>query len=115
MYSTKLPIMFFLDESKIDSPVDPEHCHFILECDSDPVDLQTKNSEQLPWSTFISEWPVAFCIGCNNDESGINAMIAKFEKLGLDVLRANHRTTHTAVIARNQRFIDVVEQGMNLF
>jgi len=94
--------MLFMTVDKIDSPVDVERCHFIL--DDDDGDL--------PWKAFLRERPIAFCVGCENRSSHLDATIARFEDLGLGVIRGNHKTLHTAFIARNQRFISEIEIGM---
>jgi hypothetical protein len=105
MYSTELPLMLFLDSKKIDLPVDPNHCHFVLDQQSD---------QELPWETFISQRPVAFCVGCKNIPEETEPLITKFEGLGLKIVSARYKTSHTAFIARNNRFISNLESGMNI-
>src|SRR5258708_37284462 len=110
MYATSHPVMFFMTADKIDCPVKPEHCHFILEQESghDPG----PDGCFLGWEMFYTERPVAFCIGCKTSES---ANIAKrFEDLGFKIVGARHKTDNTAFIARNQRFIDELEPGMGI-
>jgi hypothetical protein len=105
MYGTKLPVMLFLTASKIDSPVDPQRCHFILDQAADG---------DLRWDTFKEEYPLAFCIGCKNVSGEISRIKDQFERLGFVCLSTSHRTAYTAVIARNRYFIDQLESGMNI-
>src|SRR5207244_11205222 len=95
----------FMTSHKINSPVDRERCHFILDQQPD---------QDLPWETFYHQWPIAFCVGCNNEPEEIEQAVDKFKSLGLEVIRAMHKTTHTAFIARNRAFIDRLEAGMNI-
>jgi hypothetical protein len=105
MYATKLPVMLFMTSDKINSPVDRERCHFILDQQPDG---------ELPWESFCSEWPVGFCVGCKNDPERIEQAVEKFRSLGLEIIRPKHLTPYTAFIARNRPFIDRLEVGMNL-
>lgn len=105
MYGTKLPVMLFLTASKIDSPVDPERCHFILDQAADG---------DLRWETFKDEYPLAFCIGCKNELAEIDRIKGHLKRLGFACLSTSHKTPYTAVIARNRYFIDQLESGMNI-
>lgn len=105
MYDTKLPLMLMMTGNKINSDVDKERCHFILE---------QRVGQSLTWATFITERPVAFCVGCENVPEKINPAVAAFEALGLKIIRADHKTSHTAFLARNQKFIDELEQELNI-
>lgn len=105
MYATELPVMFFMAENKINSRVDLKRFHFILE--------QT-TGQDLPWQVFVRDRPVAFCVGCKNMPRAIDQTVNMFETFGLKVIRAEHKTEHTAFIARNQKFIDELESGMNI-
>lgn len=105
MYETKLPLMLFMAAHKIDSPVDTNRCHFILD---------QKSDQDLPWEVFYKERPVAFCVGCKNEPHEIEQLVFRFEELGFKIMRTGHRTPYTAFIARNQKFIDELESGMNI-
>ena len=105
MYATELPLMLFMTSDKIDLPVDLEHCHFILE---------QETGEDLTWEAFCSERPVAFCVGCKNIPEEVDQTTARFEELGFSIIRARHKVAHTAFIARNQKFMDLLESGMNI-
>jgi hypothetical protein len=100
--------MFFMTDKKLDSKVDKERCHFILEqqADQDPLCL--------PWETFLKERAVAFCVGCENTPEKLERAVTAYEDLGLNIIGARHKTKHTAFIARNQKFIDDFESGMNI-
>ncbi len=105
MYDTKLPLMLFMTANKINSPVDIERCHFILD---------QRENENITWKTFLKDYPIAFCVGCENKQDQIKMIINKFEELQLKIIRPEHKTLHTAFIARNQKFIEVFEEGMNI-
>jgi len=105
LYSTQLPVMLFLDAKKIDSRVDVDRCHFILDQQSD---------QDLPWETFIAERPVAFCVGCRNEPEEVVRLSSKFSTLGPKVVHGEPRTPHTAFIARNDKFIRDLEAEMSI-
>src|SRR3974377_2399568 len=50
MYATKLPMMIFVSDDKIDCEIEVGKCHFILD-------------SELTWSSFYREYPLAFCVG----------------------------------------------------
>lgn len=105
MYATKLPLMLFMTVHKIDSPVDLGRCHFILD---------QEDNGGLMWEDFFKKQPIAFCVGCENNQTLIDDTVKRFEELELKVIRAGHKTLYTAFIARNQEFIDDLEAGMNI-
>ncbi|MBZ5725556.1 MAG: hypothetical protein LAP87_11200 [Acidobacteriia bacterium] len=110
MYATAHPVMLFMTAAKIDCPVIPEHCHFIL--DQEGGDDPASAEHFLEWGKFYKERPVAFCVGCVRSESAKTAK--RFEEMGFRIVGAQHKTDYTAFIARNQKFIYELEQGMDI-
>jgi hypothetical protein len=108
MYQTGLPMMLFLTEKKINSDVDKKKCHFILEQEPGETALC------LSWESFLKNRAVAFCVGSENLPARVKAATVAFEDLGLKIIRADHKTSHTAFIARNQKFIDEFESLIGL-
>ena len=108
MYTAELPLMLFMDADKIDLKVDLERCHFILEQE------ETSELSNLSWDVFCRERPVAFCVGCENKEEKVDQTARRFKDLGFSIIRAGHKTPHTAFIARNQKFIEALEAGMSI-
>lgn len=97
MYATRLPMVLFITGDKIDREIETDHCHFILDSD-------------LPWEMFCREWPVAFCVGCADDEVDVHAQA--FESLGFSLRMQNSNTAVTTFIARNKKFIDDFENAI---
>jgi len=100
MYATGLPLVIFMTSDKIDCPVDPERCHFILD---------QEGEQGLSWARFIRDHPVAFCVGCDNRPEDVDLAARRFTDLGLRVIAAPHRTYQTAFVARNEAFISQFE------
>lgn len=105
MYATELPLMLFMAANKIDSQVNQERCHFILE---------QKDDQELSWEVFYRNRPLAFCVGCENSPDEVQSTARRFEELGFEIIRAQHKTRYTAFIARNRRFIDSFESALNI-
>lgn len=95
LYETKHPLMIFITADKIDSEIDLEKCHFVLD-----------DKEQ--WERFISDHPLAFCVGCQRRDIG--HWIGVFEKLEFDCLCENDGAEATAFIARNQKFQELFDK-----
>lgn len=55
LIETGYPLVMMLPSVKIDMPIDPARCHFLFD-----------NSYK--WDVFISKYPLAFCIGCEQSE-----------------------------------------------
>jgi hypothetical protein len=67
MYETGLPLAIFLTGEKIDCKIEVGRCHFVLD-------------SWLTWENFCSNHPVAFCIGCRQEERP--KLTAMFDELG---------------------------------
>lgn len=91
LYETKLPIMIFITDDKIDCEIEVGKCHFVLDHD-------------LPWKQFCSEHPIAFCVGTPNDMR--KKYIEMFENLGFEILTGHDYSPITTFIARNTKFIE---------
>jgi len=111
MYATKHPVMLFMTADKVDCPVKPEHCHFILEQEENGHVPESK-AAFLGWQMFCTERPVAFCVGCETSKAEDTAK--RFLDLGFQIVGARHKTDNTAFIARNQKFIDEFERAMDI-
>ena len=85
--------------TKIDFEIIVGRCHFIL--DSEGVE-----GADLTWKRFFSEYPLAFCVGCTEDN--LDSHVTAFKSLGFQVLEEPHYNV-TAFIARNTKFIEVFE------
>ena len=109
MYATNHPLMFFMTADKIDCPVKPEHCHFIVEQSGQ---VSAPGASFLEWKMFYTERPIAFCVGCSASENETTAK--RFEDIGFKIVGARHKIENTAFIARNQKFIDELERGMEI-
>jgi hypothetical protein len=90
MYETKLPLMVFLDESKIDCKIEVGRCHFIFD------------REEFTWEDFMKSYPLAFCIGCH--ATNIERVCKPFKKNEFEIIRDNGTYIHRAFIARNAAF-----------
>ncbi|WP_395745605.1 DUF4062 domain-containing protein [Prosthecobacter sp.] len=95
MYETKHPLMIFITADKIDSEIDLEKCHFVMD-----------DKEQ--WEQFINDHPLAFCVGCQRKELGHWTDI--FKKLKFECLCENDGSEATAFIARNQKFQELFDK-----
>ena len=60
MYEANIPTILFLDETKIDTEIDPDRCHFIF-------DGQESDGE-LTWEFVLQNHPLAFCVSCEGFE-----------------------------------------------
>ena len=90
--------MIFLTSHKIDCPIDVGRCHFILD--------KTKS-----WENFYTKHPLAFCIGCKEEE--IEDVCKKFRKINFKIIKGPSYKKYTAIIARNEKFIDQFEKNIN--
>jgi hypothetical protein len=97
MYATKLPIVIFLTDDKIDCEIEVGKCHFILD-------------NQFSWQEFSQHHPVAFCVGCTSSAKQPYANM--FRALGFDVIEQNNASTISSFIARNFAFIQNFELAL---
>ncbi len=95
MYKTEIPLVLFLTSDKIDCPIDVGRCHFIL-------------GDEQPWNRFVEEHPVAFCVGCSQDEA--DGLASLFDDLGFDIVHGQKFSSPTAFIARNRKFLEMFEK-----
>ena len=91
MYETKLPLMVFLDESKVDKEIEAGRCHFIFD------------REERTWEEFTSSYPLAFCVGCHS--TTLDRCADVFERANFEIVRDNGTFAHRAFIARNAEFV----------
>ncbi len=98
MYATKLPIIIFITDDKIDCEVEVGKCHFILDTD-------------FTWTRFYQDHPVAFCVGCSNSEAS-KRYADMFRQLGFDVIEENSAAAVTSFVARNTAFIEQFEKRL---
>ena len=91
MYETKLPLMIFLDESKIDCEIEVGRCHFIFD------------REEFTWETFIRSYPLAFCVGCHS--TNLNHYTQLFADKKFEIVTDNGTYAHRSFIARNAAFV----------
>ena len=94
MYATNIPLVLFITASKIDSEIDVGKCHFILD-------------RGFEWSEFYQKHPVAFCVGCDQDERRRAEPV--FRQLGFEIWGGPEGSSVTAFLARNRAFIDRFE------
>jgi hypothetical protein len=97
MYATQIPIVLFIAADKIDCEIEVGKCHFILDREFD-------------WQAFHMRHPVAFCIGCDQEEKRRFAPI--FRQLGFEIWDGPGGNNITAFLARNQAFIDRFERAV---
>ena len=90
MYETNLPLMVFLDESKIDCEIEVGRCHFIFE------------RKGFTWQKFLKTYPLAFCVGCHAGSLGHYTRL--FEDRGFEIVPDKGTFVHRAFIARNAVF-----------
>jgi hypothetical protein len=95
MFDTPHPIMLFLTDDKIDSPISTDECHFVFDANK-------------PWDDVVRQQPLSFCVGCA--AANQDALIQRLTAMGLSVLRDTQPGGHTAIIARNQLFVDQFER-----
>ena len=91
MYETRLPLMVFLDESKINSKIQVGRCHFIFD------------RKQYTWEKFMRTYPVGFCVGCHS--TNLANCVKLFENKGFEIVRDKGTYEHRAFIARNAAFV----------
>ena len=96
MYATKLPIMIFITDNKIDCEIEVGKCHFILDT-------------EFTWERFYREHPVAFCVGCSTSEAS-QRHANTFRQLGFEVIEENSAGAVTSFVARNAAFIEQFEK-----
>lgn len=96
MYATKVPVVLFITADKIDCEIEVGKCHFILDND-------------FSWKEFYANHPVAFCVGCSQDERDECADM--FQRLGftLEDTRAADQTT--AFLATNSAFRETLAEA----
>lgn len=95
LYDTGLPMVLFMTSDKIDTEIEVDKCHFILD-------------HEFTWRKFIEEHPIAFCIGTSIETKA--ADIEKFRNLGFQIHNQNNASYTSAFIARNEPFIREFEQ-----
>ena len=95
LYDVGQPIMVFLESDKIDSQIRAGVCHFMLD-------------QKYSWQKFLTELPLAFCVGCSQNEK--DSLIQTFKRLEFEVIPGNDWANYTAIIARNNRFIEKFEK-----
>ena len=95
MYETKLPLMVFLDESKIDCKIEVGRCHFIFD-------------REYTWDKFMRSYPVAFCVGCHS--TNLAGCAKLFKDKGFQIVRDRGTYDHQAFIARNSCFVKRFKQ-----
>ncbi len=99
MYATKLPMMIFLSDDKIDCEIEVGKCHFILD-------------NELTWSSFYRDYPLAFCVGCMAEQASKYATM--FKELGFDVIEENSAAPVGSFVARNGAFIKQFEESLEV-
>ena len=99
MYETQLPLMIFLDESKIDCEIEVGRCHFIFD------------REEFTWETFIRSYPLAFCVGCHS--TNLNHCSKLFADKGFEIVDDHGTFAHRAFIARNTAFVQNLVPALN--
>lgn len=99
MYETKIPIMIFITGDKINCEIEVGKCHFILD-------------SEFTWDKFCHEHPVAFCIGCTQDEK--RKYMDTFSQFGFEILPGHGSSPITAFIARNLYFIEHFEHKTSM-
>ena len=55
LYGTGIPAVLFVDASKVDCEIHPEHCHFVFD-------------GEMSWERFLRERPLALCVGSPTEE-----------------------------------------------
>ena len=88
LYSTNLPVIMAITSSEIDLKIIPERCHFIFD-------------QEYQWESFCKNHPLAFCIGCTNEER--HDVIDKFDKMDFQV-RSKFYGNRTGILATNSVF-----------
>ncbi|MCK4791694.1 MAG: DUF4062 domain-containing protein [Desulfobacteraceae bacterium] len=95
LYDAGQPLMIFLESDKIDCQIRAGVCHFMLD-------------KGYSLEKFYTELSLAFCVGClQMERDGLTQM---FEKLGFEVISGNNWADYTAIIARNNQFIEEFEK-----
>jgi hypothetical protein len=101
MYATKLPLVLFIDGEKVDCAVEVGKCHYILD-------------ESLTWDSFITNHPVAFCIGCREESAtevkSKKVIMSYFSDHGFKIIEENSTSAIESFIARNDAFIEQFEK-----
>jgi hypothetical protein len=101
MYATKLPIVLFFDNDKVDCPVEAGKCHYILD-------------SSFTWEQLITEHPVAFCIGCTDNVKMGHwtkpQLIKYFLERQFSIIDESAASSVGSFIARNQLFIERFEE-----
>ncbi len=92
LYSTQFPVVMTITSSEIDLEIIPDTCHFIFDT-------------EYQWDDFFKNHPLAFCIGCTNEER--QDVIDKFKKMDFQ-LTSKVYNEHTAILATNLAFREKV-------
>lgn len=94
-YLCKLPhpIIFCIDFDKVNMPIKVGECHFVFD-------------EEFAWDSFITECPVAFCVGCKATKQ--DEAIKIFESIGMKLYQEptiSHYNPHiVGFIVTNEQF-----------
>ena len=97
MYATRIPLVLFITADKIDCEIEVGKCHFILD-------------RAFDWQAFYSSHPVAFCVGCDQEEK--RRFVPVFHQLGFDIWEGSAGNSITAFLARNRAFVEVFEKAV---
>jgi Domain of unknown function (DUF4062) len=97
LYATKLPIVIFITEDKIDCEIEVGKSHFILD-------------SEFTWEEFYQKYPLAFCVGCTDENK--KGYIKMFNDLGFDVIGENKASKISSFIARNRVFQEEFENKL---
>ena len=90
LYETGVPVMVFITGGKIDRPITIGRCHFV--CDR----------ESLSWETLKVNYPLAFCVGCLNENREAN--YKAFVSQGFAITKAHTDTQYSLFVASNEAF-----------
>jgi hypothetical protein len=89
LYEIKIPIMFFITGNKIDREIEIGRCHFV-------------HDSEFTWKEFYENYPVAFCVGC--EQSECERYIELFKNIGFEVDKGIDYAIVTSFIAKNSSF-----------
>lgn len=99
MYSTKLPLVIMMTGEKVDRAIEVEASHFILDRD-------------FSWDEFKTSYPLAFCVGCRQDDR--DRVANAFRDEGFQVGRSVQDGAVTAFLAKNAAFAEGFGKLLNL-
>jgi hypothetical protein len=89
LIETGYPLVVMFTSEKIDMPIDPTRCHFLFDND-------------YKWDDFLKDYPIAFCVGCNQDE--LLDVEKRFKNFGFNTIRYTDVKGNAAVLACNDIF-----------